>query len=145
MTFDATSRLSFSGTSCQTMRTPSRAVAARFGVTGRPPSLIVPETGVTSPAMARISVVFPAPFSPASATSSPACTARSTPSSAVSAPKRTVSEETVSSGAAPMAPGCTLTVTVSILIGYPLTGTIARDWVAPHRILEGCRDLLRAG
>ena len=44
------------------------------GATACPPTRIVPDAGVTSPATARISVVLPAPFSPASATTSPART-----------------------------------------------------------------------
>ena len=98
ITFAATSRFSASARSCQTTRTPSFAAADGDGGTAWPPTRIDPATGVTSPAMALISVVLPAPFSPASATISPARSARCTPSSAVSAPNRTVSADTASSG-----------------------------------------------
>ena len=64
ITFDATSRFSVRARSCQTILTPSLAAAAGTGATGRPPTRIEPETGARSPATARISVVFPAPFSP---------------------------------------------------------------------------------
>ena len=98
ITFAAMSRLSARARSCQTTRTPSFAAAAGAGATAWPPTLIDPDNGVTSPAMALMSVVLPAPFSPARATTSPARSARWTPSSAVSAPKRTVSADTASSG-----------------------------------------------
>ena len=116
ITLAATSRLSLSARSCQTTRTPSRAAAEGTGATDWPPTLIDPETVGTSPAIALISVVLPAPFSPASATTSPARSARCTPSSATSAPNRTVSEDTASSGITLAVSRSTLLITDTIVI-----------------------------
>ena len=116
ITFAATSRLSDSARSCHTTRTPSLAAALGTGATACPPTRIDPDTGVTSPATDRMSVVLPAPFSPASATTSPARSARLTRSSAVSAPKRTVSPDTESSGVPPTVSRSAPLVTITIVI-----------------------------
>ena len=96
ITLEAISRLSHSARSCQTTETPWRLAPCGSAGTGRPSSAITPEVGAMSPAMQRIRVLLPAPFSPASATSSPARTVRSTPSRAVSGPNRTRSPDTAS-------------------------------------------------
>ncbi len=107
---------------CRTAPGPARPRGPRAspprratGATACPPTRIDPETGVRSPAMARMSVVLPAPFSPARATSSPARSARLTPSSAVSSPKRTVSPDTASSGVPLTVPRSAPFVTLTIV------------------------------
>src|SRR5580692_1061763 len=123
ITFDATSRFSVRARSCQTILTPSLAAAAGTGATGRPPTRMEPETGATSPATARMSVVFPAPFSPASATTSPARTVRLTSLSAVTVLNRTVSEDTVSSGAV-TAPLCSARIVTDQFLSEVATNII---------------------
>src|SRR6476619_4862914 len=55
--------------------------------TGTPNRRISPESRRTRPAIARISVVLPAPFGPSSARSSPWRSSNEAPSSALTAPK----------------------------------------------------------
>ena len=55
-----------------------------------PCTLTVPEVGLASPAMIRISVDLPAPFSPVISTMCPAVISRVTPRSAANRPKTLV-------------------------------------------------------
>src|SRR5947207_10378726 len=68
-----------------------------------PAKLIVPASGVSSPASCATSVVLPAPFGPITAWTSPGSTASETSLVATSPPKRLVNPSVASSGSA-MAP-----------------------------------------
>src|SRR5262245_48832701 len=64
--------------------------------TGCPKSRISPASSLTRPAIARISVVLPAPFGPSSASSSPSRNASVAPSSAATSPNFFLTPLTVS-------------------------------------------------
>ena len=82
-TFSATVRF---GKSCGSWWTTATWCQSTLGNHGRPSTVSVPESGRSSPAMMRTSVLLPAPFGPAMPSTSPGRMSRSMPSSATVLP-----------------------------------------------------------
>src|SRR3984957_429674 len=77
----------------------SRVVRAPPSAHGFPSSRISPESGLDTPEIIEIRVLFPAPLSPTSPSTSPRSRDSETPRSATTGPNRLVMSETSSAGA----------------------------------------------